>query len=1028
MGRLGEMLWRLLPAVRTSERSQALFFTALLTLISAAQTMGLAGSEALLLARIGAERLPEIFIAASLLTVFGSMVYGARVGQARNDDLLIQMLVGSAVLLCVAALAERAGSLVVLPVLFCFFYLTQAIFVNHFWTFSGDYFDTLTTKRLFPVFIVGSSLGGFLGGCGAAGLTRVAGPVSLVWGWAALLAAAALLLRFARRPLRRWGPLELEEADETSVEGMRGAALYLRRSPLGRWLVLSALGMVLALFIAQYLYSEIFAETFPDPTDLAAFFGVYLAVTNLVEIALELAITPWLIRRFGVATANLVHPLVTLLSFGGLVLRYGLVAGVGARVGRELVENAVAQPIRSLSYNALPQRLRGRIRAFLEGIVVYGGMSAAGLLLVVLGDPDPRWLASAGAAAALVYLVANLRVRSEYLRELVDGIRAGRLDFRDLGDEIGNLEAERLAELCQQLLKEETTRPSRSLLRLLPTLAERGIAEPLLAGVRHPHPSVREACIRQLSSLPDAEDGLPLRREALGDPDARVRLAAVEGLADAGDLMRETGAAVLHDPDPRVRAAAAVRHGSEGVLVLRDMLGASDASVAAAALAVAPAELAPEVLARSEDSEPRVQAAALERTLGIDAQRELAADVLASALRAPDPGVRRAAVALAAARDTPGLTAVAHALADPAAQVRAAAAEALGALGEPGLQAATPYLRDGREPAVNGALRVVALAAAGDRRADLLRRELAHHVREMWYCLIAFQGLPQDGGTAQAFLRLAFSDAMLRHRRLAFEALGLLENQRIVRKVDRALRSQAQRTRADALEVLSNLGDRESTQLLVLVHETAPLTERRTRAEEVIRVPGEPSGILREAIRSESRWIRDAAAAIEPGLGDTPLDEDFMERLLALRKVPLLANLTLDQLEAVHQLAEEATFVPGEIVMREGEPGNELYILLEGALDVMLGWETPEASRLGEIHPVNYVGEMAILDDAPRSATIVATEPSRLLSLDGESLKDLILQMPEIAFEILRVLTGRVRVAERRLREQRMEEEGTRPG
>jgi CRP-like cAMP-binding protein len=59
---------------------------------------------------------------------------------------------------------------------------------------------------------------------------------------------------------------------------------------------------------------------------------------------------------------------------------------------------------------------------------------------------------------------------------------------------------------------------------------------------------------------------------------------------------------------------------------------------------------------------------------------------------------------------------------------------------------------------------------------------------------------------------------------------------------------------------------------------------------------------------------------------------------------------------------------------------------------------------------------MAILDDQPRSATIVAREPSRLLALAGTSLKELILQMPDISFEILRVLSARVRSAEQRRR------------
>ena len=76
---------------------------------------------------------------------------------------------------------------------------------------------------------------------------------------------------------------------------------------------------------------------------------------------------------------------------------------------------------------------------------------------------------------------------------------------------------------------------------------------------------------------------------------------------------------------------------------------------------------------------------------------------------------------------------------------------------------------------------------------------------------------------------------------------------------------------------------------------------------------------------------------------------------------------------------------------------------------------TPNATPLSTLAAVTYFGEMAILDDEPRSATVIAVERARLLSLDGRNLKDLVHQMPEIAFEIFRVLTSRVRAAEKRL-------------
>jgi hypothetical protein len=250
-----ELFWRLLPGVRVRERSRFLFFAGLLALVATAQSMGQAGSEALFLAEFGTAHLGSTLIAASLSTVLISMVYAARVGGVRNDTLFIRWLLGASGLLGLGTAVALAGQVLVYPALFCFWFVGQAVFLNHFWTFSGDYFDTLGSKRLFPIFVIGASVGGAFGAGLGWVLNALFGPIALIAGWAAILAAAAGLLRLARRPLRRWGPLELEEADDSSVEGLKGAVSYLRASSIGRWLVLSALGMVLAAFLAFRLHS-----------------------------------------------------------------------------------------------------------------------------------------------------------------------------------------------------------------------------------------------------------------------------------------------------------------------------------------------------------------------------------------------------------------------------------------------------------------------------------------------------------------------------------------------------------------------------------------------------------------------------------------------------------------------------------------------------------------------------------------------------------------------------------------------------
>src|SRR5512134_3763163 len=102
-------LWTLLPDVRARERSRFLFFAGLVALLSFAQTLGLAASEALFVAEVGVQALAPTFIAASLVTVLGSLFYAVRVGAVRNDLLFIRWLAGAAVVLALATGAAWRG-------------------------------------------------------------------------------------------------------------------------------------------------------------------------------------------------------------------------------------------------------------------------------------------------------------------------------------------------------------------------------------------------------------------------------------------------------------------------------------------------------------------------------------------------------------------------------------------------------------------------------------------------------------------------------------------------------------------------------------------------------------------------------------------------------------------------------------------------------------------------------------------------------------------------------------------------------
>ncbi len=1015
MSGMNELLWRgPLHDVRVEERSRFLFFAGLATLVGIAQTLGLTGAEALFMSEYGTEWLAETIIGSSVATVLGSFAYAAVVGDARNDTLFIQMLLGAATLLVLSTVGLALDVPWISTFLMCFFFVTQAIFFNHWSTFTVDYFDTVASKRLFPLFTLGWSLGGVLGGGLAIAISSGIDPSAVIAGWALSLLIAATLLRFGRRRLRSWGPLEIEEADETSVEGVQGAIRYVRASALGMALVVSTVGMVLALVVARFMWLEAFAKRFPKPEELASFIGVFLTATNIIEIAILLVVVPWLIRRVGVPTANLAHPALTMLSFAGLAVQSNVYTGAIARMNGEMLENALAQPIRVLLCNAIPLRFRGRVKAFLELNIFYGAMSIGGVALAIVAAPNPRSLAIAGAIAGAIYLIANVGVRREYLRTLIDQLRAGRLDLSDLGEEIGNFEAARLADLWEQLLHDEGEHPSSSLLKMIPNLASRGIIEPLRRAATNPKPEVRLSCLSELARVRAVGVELTLT-EALDDPQPRVRLAAIRGLLMLGDdaLSADTNRRLMSDPDPLIRVEAALRAGC--LDMIEEMIAADDTASCVAALTTAPASMIGAVMLRVRDEEPAIRAAALEFVarsgtgqIGIAGAREVLDHV--------DPRVRRAAVLLLAnigSRDA--IESIASVIGDPSGEVQFVAETVLSSLGDAGIKAVDRYLSDEIERAAEAALRVIARSGS-ERVEEILEREMRDRVSALWYWVIANHRVPVDDSLGSRFLHAAYSDTIARSRRFCFKILEQLEGPGIVQNVEKALRFGSPRSQGDALEVMSHLGDRVSAQHLVTLHESGPLPERIEIVTRSIDVPRDPAALIEASLTSGGIWIQ-RGAAVYQAAEDSPHPEgENMERLLALKQISLFNGLSLDQLEAVHQISQEVEYLEGELIMQEGEHDDQLYLLLEGRVCVYKDYGNANQTVLNELEAVTYIGEMAVLDGEPRSASIVASRHSRLLSLDGRSLRELVMQMPEISFEIFRVLATRVRVAESRMR------------
>lgn len=128
-----------------------------------------------------------------------------------------------------------------------------------------------------------------------------------------------------------------------------------------------------------------------------------------------------------------------------------------------------------------------------------------------------------------------------------------------------------------------------------------------------------------------------------------------------------------------------------------------------------------------------------------------------------------------------------------------------------------------------------------------------------------------------------------------------------------------------------------------------------------------------------------------------------VERLEFLRALPFFKDLSFWQLRRISDIVFERHYEAGEAIFTQGQPGAALFILLEGTVEIEL-FEEGERFILARLEKGNFFGELALLDDSPRSASAKAFKPTRALALYRSDLNKMIQVDPEASSLVFRSL------------------------
>jgi len=1060
--------------------------------------------DALFLIYFGVQYLPYMYFANAAFLVLCSLAFTMLVDRVERT----RFLGGISLIFIASLLASR----VVLfgrphwffPVLYMEAQVIWYFSLMQFWTFVGDLFDTRQAKRLFPFLAIGGLLGMIGVGLGSKPIIKTLGTENLFSLWAVLIFAALVLGGVTYRRYRsqpeapqldpssptRKRPSELEKIEEGFAE--------VAREPLERSMAGYVLLMWTVYAVVDFCFNKTMRAKYPNPTDLATFFGVFVGVQGLLCLVVQMFLTRPVIARLGVGRTINFHPLCLVLGTAWMSGRYGYASILSTKLGDATMLYTFSDSSYQLLYNPILPDKRARVRGFIEGYIKPLSLVCAGACILIgnsylhplrwlgMEIPTGQQLAWGALALGTVWLYFALTAQSGYIHALLRNLRADSPALRQAAaNALSKLkDPTSLAILAQTL---ETSNPDRlvAALQLLEGLRTDAATETVAALLQHSDVRVRSTAAGVLGRVAAAryQDQL---LSLLNDPEGRVRANAVGALGQTHDLaLVEKLRAMLNDPVLRVRIAATLAlrtlQGAEAVRnclpMLRDLAQGDSVSRSAAAYALGQIPLAEstEILrALLHDSDLHTRCLAA-KSLGSVGSVEAIPDLIES-LAGPHElrhHARHGLAKIVSRGDEACVEGLMRtALTSPRLEIRSELAQVLGRLESPRVFTVLISLLGDSEWRVRWkALKAFERRArAGplpeDARAALLEyaSDELDRFRESLLCSHAL--VPKPSAQPEQVLARALADDRVKIEERVFHMLGILYGHDQMLAIFDKLNSGDARLKADALEALDNLAPKKiGSQVLALLEPPpAPAADQPRALEpfvlELVRHPkpwvractayylsGRPVAdvghLLETLLTDHDRVVRETAlyagwtafrdswrtqveaAAHSPdpafqriaqriraeqsgsnGHGGTAMLT--VEKVLLLKSAPLFAALDSEELAALADIALEKDFAANEVIFEEGQPAHHLYVLARGKVEVFYLVDSKElpVARLGEME---CFGEMAMVDDAPRSACERALESTLVLKIDRESFHELVLERPQITFAIFKILSGRLR-------------------
>jgi ATP/ADP translocase len=1028
-------------------------------------------AETAFLKRFGVEYLPMIFIINSISTFFIMGLISGIIARLPGYRLLSYMLVICGTTVAGLRFVVPLGFEILYPILYILKAQYEVMLGLFFWNLANDLFNTRQSKRIFPLITAGGVMGGVIGSFGTPFLAKAISIDNLMFIYLGTTLTGAVVVRHMGTLFPSLLPAEGKAKRVKKRLSLKGEFMrvlpIIKESALVKILILLTLLPNVVIPVINYQFNYAIDEAFATERGMIEFFGFFRGALNGISFIILLFVGR-IYGRLGLPIALMFHPFNYVIAFLAFLFKFDYISAMYAQASTRILRNTINNPARGVLMGLFPVEFRSLIRPFLRGTVVrVGTLLGSVIIIVCTGIFHPRFLSLIALVFMGGWIATTFVFKRSYSRILLDLISRNMLDLKSQEEQdVSRIFLDKKVQ--SQLLEAFLSSKGNTCLwyaNLIKSLGMKDLDAHILSIMKEQDERTKIGLLSLLS--PDAGDGAIGILEVLVDPDKPdLSIAALKAAAQlppdlSSHFLRRVFESV-HNPELRAYAVIGLYRQEPQTYkrVIDSWLASEEMAEQRAGIISAGVSNNRAYVPILQNLLEKVEDESL-ISLILEALHQLGAPEM-DALVFPylghsSEGVRQAALEAFTVGDDNAIRAVIPLLGDRSPGVQDLA---MGKLQESSYQ--NPELLIESLVIPNRKLRegVFSLLESLEIKDVDVFRFARSQLERAFRNLAETEALRLLQGGEERDLLL---DHLVQKKNARLETilrvLATQDQSGRMRIVWRGIYSTDSRQKSNAIEALEDLVGRSlSKMMLPLVEDLSP-SECLAVGRKNFELPdfdsngrtlyhhllakydwvtvvlalyligrqgseGVDKEIVEDLAKSDNPYIKQMAQSIVSGqLTHLHSEEAGMEtsssipdKILRLRGIQIFEGLSVSELAAIASVTEEVVYPISTLVIREGETGETMYMIIAGEVSVNKSQEGGSEIELDRILVGDYFGEMALFEDVVRSATIRTVEETRLLVLHKQEFTEIVREYPQIALHICRILSQRIRVLHEKIK------------